>query len=265
MKTVFEPSNALEGHMLQDLLKQRGIEARLDGAQLQGGVGELPVSGFVRLVVSDEDFAAARAVIDEWEATSVPDPIAAPPGGFPKVLLGTLVGLIVGAAASYAFFRAPVPAEGIDHDGDGSLDERWFATPGGAPIRTEVDRNFDGRVDWIYRYDPPGKLDSANGDDDFNGTFETAWSYVRGNPAYAEIDLDGDSAPDLVLRLIGGVLDSAEYFEPGNARPVRRERFELSRITSAEVDTDRDGHLDTRFAYSAVGEIINTARIAAPD
>ena len=85
------------------------------------------------------------------------------------------------------------------------------------------------------------------------------------DPAYAEIDLDGDSAPDLVLRLNGGVLDSAEYFEPGNARPVRREHFELSRLTTAEVDTDRDGRLDTRYAYSKVAEIVDTARIAAPD
>ena len=66
MKTVFEPSNSLEGYMLQDLLKQRGIDSRLDGAHLQGGVGELPASGLVRLVVAEEDFRAARAVIDDY-------------------------------------------------------------------------------------------------------------------------------------------------------------------------------------------------------
>jgi hypothetical protein len=78
MKTVFEPSNSLEGYMLQDLLKQRGIDSRLDGAHLQGGVGELPASGLVRLVVSEEDFTAARAVIDDWESAHVTDPIPAP-------------------------------------------------------------------------------------------------------------------------------------------------------------------------------------------
>jgi hypothetical protein len=78
MRTVFEPSNALEGHMLQDLLQQRGISSRLDGAQLQGGVGELPAAGLVRLVVDDEDYELARSVVDDWESVVGPDPVPAP-------------------------------------------------------------------------------------------------------------------------------------------------------------------------------------------
>jgi hypothetical protein len=90
MKTVFEPSNSLEGYMLQDLLKQRGIDSRLDGAHLQGGVGELPASGLVRLVVSEEDFVAARAVIDDWESAHVTDPIPAPARRVPMGFAGAL-------------------------------------------------------------------------------------------------------------------------------------------------------------------------------
>ena len=260
MKTVFEPSNSLEGYMLQDLLKQRGIDSRLDGAHLQGGVGELPASGLVRLVVSEEDFRAARAVIDDWES-SVTDPIPAPARRVSTGFAGALVGLLVGIAASYAYFRVPAPNGGIDHDSDGSLDERWFISAAGTIIRTEIDRDFDGKTDVIYRYDRQGRLDTADSDDDFDGAFETKWNYSRGNASYAEVDSDGDSSPDLILRLSNGVLHSTEYLVPGTSQPVRKEHFDLNRLTSAEVDSDRDGQLDTRHTYSPVAEIAETTRI----
>jgi hypothetical protein len=263
MKTVFEPSNSLEGYMLQDLLKQRGIDSRLDGAHLQGGVGELPASGLVRLVVSEEDFTAARAVIDDWESAHVTDPIPAPARRVSTGFAGALAGLLVGIAAAYAYFRVPAPNEGIDHDGDGSMDERWFVSAAGTMIRTESDRDFDGKADIIYRYDRQGRLDAAVSDDDFDGSFETKWNYIRGNATYAEVDSDGDSSPDLILRLKNGVLESTEYLVPGSVEPVRKEYFELNRLTSAEVDSDRDGRLDTRYTYSPLGEIVET-RLLGP-
>lgn len=261
MKTVFEPSNSLEGYMLQDLLKQRGIDSRLDGAHLQGGVGELPASGLVRLVVSEEDFRAARAVIDDWESTNVTDPIPPTRRRVSTGFAGALVGLLVGIAASYAYFRVPAPSEGIDHDGNGSLDERWFTSTAGTIIRTEIDRDFDGKTDIIYRYDRQGRLDTADSDDNFDGAFETKWNYIRGNATYAEVDSDSDSSPDLILRLSNGVLASTEYLVPGISQPVRKEYFDLNRLTSAEVDSDRDGQLDTRHTYSPVAEIVETTRI----
>ena len=265
MKTVFEPSNSLEGYMLQDLLKQRGIDSRLDGAHLQGGVGELPASGLVRLVVSEEDFSAARAVIDDWESVHVTDPIPAPARRVSTGFAGALVGLLVGVAAACAYFRVPAPGDGIDHDGDGSLDERWFVSAAGTKIRTEFDRDFDGNTDLIHRFDREGRLDASDADDNFDGAFETKWNYVRGNATYGEVDSDGDAAPDLLLRLRNGVLDSTEYLVPGNAEPVRKEYFDLGRLTTAEVDTDRDGRLDTRQTYSPLAEIVETTRIDGSD
>ncbi|HEU4694540.1 MAG TPA: hypothetical protein VFS23_39505, partial [Vicinamibacterales bacterium] len=70
-----------------------------------------------------------------------------------------------------------------------------------------------------------------------------------------------DGYPDLVLRQTHGVLDSTEYFVAGVAQPVRKEYFALSRITAAEVDSDRDGQLDTRYTYSPDAEIVETVRI----
>jgi hypothetical protein len=267
MRTVFEPSNALEGHMLQDLLRQRGIASRVDGAQLQGGVGELPVSGFVRLVVDDSDFDAARAVIDEWESTTTADPIQLPTPRrrVSKAWLGALIGLVVGIAGTYAVLSVPRQADGIDHNGDGSLDERWFVSAAGTLIRGEFDRDFDGSVDLVQRYDRDGRLDTSEADDDFDGRFETKWSYINGNPYYGEIDLDEDSSIDMIFRHRNGVLVSAEYFTPGLDQPVRKELYELNRITTAYVDSNRDGHFDLAHKYSGFSEIVESIPLETPE
>lgn len=263
MRAVFEPSNALEGHMLHALLEQRGISSRVEGAQLQGGVGELPVSGFVRLIVEDDDYERARAVITEWESTAVPDPIPVPPHRPARGIRGALIGLALGIAGSYAFFRAPLPGDGIDHNDDGKLDERWFDSVSGTTVKVEFDRNFDGDVDSIYHYDRRGRALLAESDDDFDGIFETQLKIHRGSIEVMAADTNGDSHVDLRSNLKHGVLVSKELLVPGIDQPIRVEHFRLGRVIAAEVDTDRDGHLDSRYKYSDTGELTGTEKIGS--
>jgi Putative prokaryotic signal transducing protein len=250
--------------MLQALLKQRGISSRVDGAQLQGGVGELPVSGFVRLVVEDEDYEPARAVIEEWESTDVPDPIPVPPKRPSRGIRGALIGLALGVAGSYAFFAAPRATTGVDNNDDGMIDEFWYKAANGTPIKAEVDRNFDKAVDYKFRYDRQGRVDVAEADDDFDGSFETRWQYQNGNAAFSETDTNGDSSIDLRLHLRYGVPVSLEYFVRASSQPVRIEYFHNGTIATAEVDSDRDGLMDTRHKYSNLAEIIATEQIQRP-
>ncbi len=67
MQVVSAPANATEGHMLAHVLAQHGIEAHVMGGQLQGAVGDLPSSNFVRVMVPDEDAERARDIIAELE------------------------------------------------------------------------------------------------------------------------------------------------------------------------------------------------------
>jgi hypothetical protein len=213
MRTVFEPLHALEGHMLQDLLKQRGISSRVDGA----------------------------------------------PGFF-----AALIGLALGVAGSYLFFRAPTSTTGIDHNEDGTIDERWFTSTRGSAVRTEVDRNFDGVVDYIYRYDNRGRIDALEADDDFNGSLETRWQYHDGSVASGEADTNGDSSIDIRFHLKHGILESMGYLVPGSETPVRIGYLRSARIAFAELDSDRDGQMDVRHRYSDLAEIVATEEIAAP-
>jgi hypothetical protein len=261
MRTVFEPSNALEGHMLEDLLRQRGISARLEGAGLQGAIGELPAIGLVRLVVEDSDFAAARVVIDEWENSAAPDPVSALPKQRAGALVGAAIGLVLGIGGAIMYFRVPANVDGFDHNGDGELDERWTTSPGGTPIRTEIDRNFDGDVDFVWKLDRYGQAESGESDDDFNGTFETQFRLRNGQVYFAQVDTDGDSIPDLESFARFGVLGTVEYRPNNSSRPVRVETFQLGKLVSADVDTDRDGTLDRRYTYDAFGEVASVKEI----
>ena len=264
MRTVFEPSNALEGHMLQDLLRQRGISARLDGAGLHSAVGELPAIGLVRLVVDENDFDAARAVIDEWEKTSVPASISMPPQQSLGAIFGAVLGLMIGIGAALVYFRAPINVDGIDHNEDGVLDERWKSSRSGMPIRTEIDRNLDGAVDFVWNFDRDGHAESGESDDDFNGTFETQFKLRNGQVYFAQVDTDGDSTPDLKSLARFGVVTTVELSANSPNSPVRVETYHLGKLVSAEVDTDRDGTLDRRYTYDAFGEVAETQAIGSP-
>jgi Putative prokaryotic signal transducing protein len=254
LKLLYEASNAIEAQMLVDLLKQQGFAAHVHGANLTGAMGDLPMAGLVRLVIAPEEHARARAVIDAWEA-SQPAQVHAESKAAPRIgrLHFLALGLLIGAALGYAFFRVPISVSGIDHNHDGALDERWHYSTGGVLMKYEADRNLDGKVDFIQQYDARGNIESATSDDDFNGSFESSHRYRHGNNEVSETDSDGNSIPDVRWTYENGVLATVETILATSGRPVRIERFKLGVRVSADVDTDNDGGLDTRVLFSPMG------------
>lgn len=73
MKTVFDAANNLEAHMAMHQLQQAGIHAEISGEFLQGGIGDLPAMGNVRVIVHTKDVEEARAVITDWQAVVCDD------------------------------------------------------------------------------------------------------------------------------------------------------------------------------------------------
>lgn len=111
MKTAYEAANAIEAHMLRDVLRQEGIAAHVLGEHLLGALGELPAAGLVRLMVDVEDFARARAVLEEWDqAQPAAAPDAAPSAGPDAAAAsawrrGLLLGFALGAGVAWAWLR----------------------------------------------------------------------------------------------------------------------------------------------------------------
>lgn len=261
MTCVFEAATGLEAHMVLNLLQQQGVEGRVEGEYLQGGVGELPAGSVVRVVVADEDGARARSIIAEWESRQpAPGPAAMRVRRPARAWAVFMFGLAVGVAGSYWAYRSPVTKDGIDHDGDGRLDERW-TYEGGRMSRMEVDRNRDGKIDLVYSFDRNGVVSSAESDDDFDGRFETRVRYRNGQAQYQESDLNRDGVVDYRVEYRHGVLDVVEILDPASHRLRKRQKYVLGKLVYAEFDSSGDGSFDVRYDYDQFEEVAATIRI----
>lgn len=67
MIRVFRCSDYIEAHLVEGLLRERGIDTFLQGAMLQGGLGELPALGHLAIMVDEADVSAAKRIIDSYE------------------------------------------------------------------------------------------------------------------------------------------------------------------------------------------------------
>jgi hypothetical protein len=68
MKIAYEASTNIEAHLVMHQLQQAEIDATIQGEYLQGGIGDIPAIGNVRVMVPDDDVESARQVIADWEA-----------------------------------------------------------------------------------------------------------------------------------------------------------------------------------------------------
>ncbi|MCO7572223.1 DUF2007 domain-containing protein [Pseudomonas sp. 3MA1] len=68
MQRIYEPENLMEGELLQGMLASEGIESHLQGRDLLGGAGELPLFGLLGLSVHDHQAQQARALIAAYNA-----------------------------------------------------------------------------------------------------------------------------------------------------------------------------------------------------
>lgn len=266
MKTLYEAANALEAHMLADVLKQEGITAQVMGSYLPGAMGELPAAGLVRLVVEEDDFDRARAAIGRWEATQVVEPatrVVAPGVGGSRWRWG-FGGIVLGAGLCIAVVGLPTSQTDFDHNRDSLVDETWRFSLAGRVVGGEQDRNFDNRMDLRLRYDASGELDTEERDDDFDGRFESRTWYRMNQAQRTEADTDGDRLIDSITHFTHGVATRMDTLEPRSGNPVRIEHLHLGRLDRVERDSDLDGVIDIREHYNALGQITRTGRLAPP-
>jgi len=261
MRTLYQAASAIEAHMLLDLLKQQGLSAEIHGEHLQGAIGELPAAGLVRLVIDEADYAAARALIERWESAQPAEVAKPPPRPGARSWPRFIAGVLVGVGVSWAFYRSPVTTEGIDHNRDGLLDETWTYAASGTLLKAEADRNLDGKIDYIAQYDRRGVIESAEADDNFDGVFETRMRFRDGNVELYEVDTDGDGIADRRSHYASGVIATTDIINPTTGLPLRVEYYRLGVLIKADVDTDKDGVLDTRFFYTPLGEVASSEKI----
>lgn len=266
MRQAYAPANLAEAHMLAHMLDQNGIVAHIHGEALQGGVGELPASGLMQIMVADEDYERSRALIGAWERANVSPPDEAREKRRVPIWMGLIV-FAIGVGGGWILREAaqqntiPIDAQqwGIDENGDGIDDTTNYARVGASfAYRTEVDRNFDGAIDYKVSYDANGSTTPSESDDDFDRFFETTTRYRDGNAAVTTIDLDRDGNLDRTLYYVRSTLDREEIWNDESERVVATLFYEGLRLSRSEHDLDGDGFAETLRTYDAFGEISGT-------
>lgn len=267
MKQVYAPANSAEAHMLAHMLDQNEIVAHIHGEALQGGVGELPAGGLLQLLVADEDYERARALIAEWERTNVSSPDKATSDkprvpiwmGLIVFVMGIGGGWVLRTAASNNMIPVDAAEWSQDQNGDGRTDVTNYARVGATyAYKSEVDRNFDGDVDLTYNLDANGSTVSSTADDDFDGFAESRTVYRDGNSLRTSIDTDRDGDTDRTLHYVYGIFVREEINAPGSNRIARVDYYGAHWMNRSESDLDGDGFLETAQTYDALGAVTGT-------
>ncbi len=68
MQIIYRAANIIDANLVKAALEQAGILAFVNGEYLTGGVGQLPMSDLVSVMVADPDVERARHVADEVDA-----------------------------------------------------------------------------------------------------------------------------------------------------------------------------------------------------
>lgn len=71
MKTVLHALDAIEANLVKGLLESEGVQSSVLGEYLQGGIGELPPMGLIRVVVDAKDYEQAKNIIDNWNSAKL--------------------------------------------------------------------------------------------------------------------------------------------------------------------------------------------------
>lgn len=276
MIVIYRAANIADAHLIRQMLEAEGIHAFIQGEYLQGAVGELPANTEILVQVGNDDYAAARAVVEQWESAEVEDaeddteyasqPAASTFGlnrgaSVFTVFACLLVGALAGAAMVWILYNRPLDGTSIDYDGDGRAEERVFFA-GERAERVEYDRNRDGKVDQIIRYNLDGTLDAIESDDDFDGGYERVDRFHHNQPERWVVDDGLDRTIDYRGEYAMGVLFREEWLD-SNGNVIKSIRYDNARPVSGEFDSDGDGRLDTVRRYDRRGEIVGSEPLPA--
>lgn len=64
MRSVYEPANLIDAHLVRHALEDAGIAAFVRGEALTGGMGDLGVFGLLAVMVAEDQWTQARELVD---------------------------------------------------------------------------------------------------------------------------------------------------------------------------------------------------------
>ncbi len=271
MINIFTARDLIEGNLVKGLLESHGIETRVNGEYLQGGIGELPPTGHITLSVSEEDEKAAREIIRKYEnneyritddmtvtgdSAPLSRPVMKDDGPFNQFMT-LILGMVIGIAVMIVIYLVPGEKYGHDKNGDGIVDEH-HVYKAERLVAFESDRNFDGEFDLWLEYNMDGMPGNYKSDDDFDGKVDSWGEYRDGLLSLINQDSNKDGVVDLRSYLKDELVHKVEFYDLESGRLVKVQHFNSFKLTSQEVDGDGDGRLDKVIHYDEYEEPVNT-------
>jgi len=163
-------------------------------------------------------------------------------------------GVVIGGGLVFWAYHMPVTGHGIAINGDGALDEMRVYRDNRL-IRTEVDRDLDGKADAVCYFDRRGLIREVGQDDNFDGVCETRFEYVDGVKNSQQSDLNQDGNTDFRASFKFGNLDEVVIIDEGRDLRKKRQQFRMGKRVSAEFDSDGGGSFDTEYDYDCFEEV----------
>ena len=184
-----------------------------------------------------------------------------------KSWLWFLSGLGLGIAVTTALLidsdvGAPDSYTGVtedDTDGDGRTD-RWSHYRRGRLERDETDDNFDGKPDTWFFFEE-GKIVRYEADSNFDGKIDMWTRYSEGRPDCTRADTDFNGRPDVTYRHSAGVTVSADWVDQDSGKLWKRVSYRDGYVQEELIDTDRNSTFDTKIAYDAFENPIQTVKL----
>lgn len=228
-------------HVTQSL-DGRSMFARTRSALLWMTVGiSLGVAAFKLPITTGEQRSSQDGELDEVEQHSSVEERSSEDGELDEV-------------------EQPSPVEERSSQ-NGGLDENWQYSPAGDLLFWELDRNADGAMDFKMRYNAKEQYELLLEDTDFDGVFETTNYYKNDLLSWLKADTDGDGFAERREYYVHEILDTIQYVDPVTRKIVRVTHHRGGYPTHSDVDTDRDGKLDTRETLSPLGDIVERSAL----
>ena len=264
MKTVRTFANLAEAGFASSLLEAAGIKSLLaDEQSFTIGYG-LAALG-LRLQVDDADVERAERVLDQGPDVAVgesSEPRTEIKGRIPIGLFlacAALLGVMALALKHWQLERTrshaaarPNPVT-EDENGDGKPDTFYYYE-GKRLVRTEVDGNFDGLIDWWYFYDADGRYVRAERDKNYDGKPDDWCFYEKGEPVNQKNDTDFNGLVDCITTFANGVATQVDYMPNESKIVTRRQVLKDSVLVEELVDENRDGTFDYKILHDPFGE-----------
>jgi len=137
---------------------------------------------------------------------------------FMKILLTCLFFFLI-------FEAGAVPSLTADANEDG-LPDQWYELTDGRVTTLKVDRDYDGRMDYLVKYNKKGKVTYEEYDYNYDGLMDDYYFYDDGRLIRQEIDTNFDEKVDVWVYLFDGIY-----------------------IEKLEQDSDFDGQIDLVQEY----------------